>query len=52
MSFETFFTILTLLVLAMVPIVSAQSVEPVYGPGDFSNYEHTASSRRATISAP
>lgn len=43
MSVETFFTILTLLVLAMVPIVSAQSVEPVYSPGDFFNYEYTTS---------
>jgi len=44
MSVETFFpTILTLLVLAMVSIVSAQSVEPVYSLGDFFKYEYITS---------
>ncbi|QOR94840.1 hypothetical protein IMZ38_02665 [Thermosphaera chiliense] len=47
MSAKSCFTILTLLFLAMASTASAQGVEPVYGPGDFFNYEYTVTLSRS-----
>uniref|UniRef100_A0A7C2FYK0 Uncharacterized protein n=1 Tax=Thermosphaera aggregans TaxID=54254 RepID=A0A7C2FYK0_9CREN len=48
MSAKICFTILTLLILALASTANAQTVEPVYGPGDFFNYEYTITLSRSS----